>query len=360
VTERESDRVVALEQLRDEITRAISAQLSATRARARPRMRWVAPMIGAAIMLAAATVALVLGSGTLQPSAAQELERVARVASRRVSPPPLQPGEYWYTRSISTTPLPEALPHRHLSIELMQRVVTETWTARTGQGRVREVPLGRPTFLNMRDRQRWLAAGSPVMESYVGADNRTLRGGSVFPAGLSLFSYAQLQQLPADPKALLARLRDSFNTAERKRAPRLGRLTPQEESVGEFNTIEGLLLSPAPARVRAALYRAAARIPGVRYIGTTTDPLGRNGAAIELDTPGQSGGGGPQHGRVIYDPNTSALFAQLTDFGGPPHPGVYESESFVASGVVHSIRTIPTGLKPVGSATPLSKRLHPL
>jgi hypothetical protein len=359
MTENESSQVGALEELRDELTRAITNRESAIDRRSRAWRKRLAPAFLAIMVLGVVAVAVVLGSGSVQPSAAQELERVAEIAGRGVSPPRLQPGEYWYTRSVSTTPLPEALPGtRQHYIELMQRVVTETWTALAGLARMHDIPLGRPMFLTERDRQLWLAAGSPVMESYVGAANTIIRGRPGFPPGLYLFSYAQLQRLPTDPAALLARIREVFVAAERKRAPRLGRLTLAEQSVGEFNTIEGLLLSPTTAHVRAALYRAAALIPRVRYIGAITAPIGRHGVAIELDTPDQLGSGS-EHWRVVYDPNTGALLAQLTDFGGPPHPGIYQSESFIASGIVRSVHAIPASLKPVGPATPLKERLHP-
>ncbi len=354
MTDSALEHLDALKELRLELTQAIARQNQRSRTR---RPRALALVVAAAVVCAAVIAVLVEPRGTPQTLAARELERVAAVASRLNAPSVLQPGEYWYTRSEITTPLPESLPGRHPTyIELIQRVVTETWTSPTGLAHVATVPVGRPTFRSARDRQRWLAAGSPPMESFVGAQNQLLHGTDTFPPELPLFTYAQVKRLPTNPSKLLAQIREAFDRYEKRHAPAPRPLTSSEESTAELNTIEGLLFSPVSSAVRAGLYRAAARIPGIRYIGTTTDPLGRRGAAIELDTSGASG---PQHRRIIYDPQTSALLAELSDFGGPPHAGVYDAESFIASSVVPSATAIPPGLPPIGHGTPLAQRLHP-
>jgi len=41
---------------------------------------------------------------------------------------------------------------------------------------------------------------------------------------------------------------------------------------------------PAPATLRAALYRALALVPGVRLVGRVTDSVGRHGTAVGLCT----------------------------------------------------------------------------
>lgn len=53
----------------------------------------------------------------------------------------------------------------------------------------------------------------------------------------------------------------------------------------ELLTVIGDLLreDPVPARVRAALYRVAATIPGIRLLGPTHDGLGRPARAVALD-----------------------------------------------------------------------------
>jgi len=60
---------------------------------------------------------------------------------------------------------------------------------------------------------------------------------------------------------------------------------------------------PVPARARAGLYRAAAYIKGVRYVGPVRDELGRRGLAIELTSPGA------RH-RLVFDPKTSQVLVE--------------------------------------------------
>jgi hypothetical protein len=88
-------------------------------------------------------------------------------------------------------------------------------------------------------------------------------------------SYRLLQTLPTDPRALLALI----SRVERGHGP-----GPAAEA---FTTIGDLLRSTiAPPRVCAALYRAAALIPGVTLVADASDALGRHGVAVALTTGG--------------------------------------------------------------------------
>ena len=77
----------------------------------------------------------------------------------------------------------------------------------------------------------------------------------------------------------------------------------------ELFTISQLLQLPLTADVRAALYRVAASLPGVRYDGTARDALGRTGVAVSV---------GPRSHelRMIFDPNTGELLATTTTIHG--------------------------------------------
>ena len=85
-------------------------------------------------------------------------------------------------------------------------------------------------------------------------------------------TYRFLQTLPTDPHALL----------------RLIRQTDGHPAVDwwAFSTIGNLLYSGSPPAVTAALYRAAALIPGVTVIPDATDPIGRPGVAVALTFQG--------------------------------------------------------------------------
>jgi hypothetical protein len=63
-----------------------------------------------------------------------------------------------------------------------------------------------------------------------------------------------------------------------------GQLPPPEEA---FTTIGDLLREAiAPPRVSAALYRAAALIPGVTVVADATDAVGRHGVAVAMTVEG--------------------------------------------------------------------------
>ena len=68
-------------------TRAITNRESAIDRRSRAWRKRLAPAFLAIVVLGVVAVGVVLGSGSVQPSAAQELERVAEIAGRGVSPP---------------------------------------------------------------------------------------------------------------------------------------------------------------------------------------------------------------------------------------------------------------------------------
>jgi hypothetical protein len=83
-----------------------------------------------------------------------------------------------------------------------------------------------------------------------------------------------LQSLPTDPVALLSLIEQQMQ----------GQLPRPEEA---FTTIGDLLHEAiAPPRVSAALYRAAALIPGVTVVADATDAIGRHGVAVALTYQG--------------------------------------------------------------------------
>ena len=88
-------------------------------------------------------------------------------------------------------------------------------------------------------------------------------------------TYRLLQSLPTDPQVLLHRIR----------LLKTGGRSPDAEA---FGTIGDLIReSVMPPRVSAALYRAAALIPGVTVISSDTDAIGRPGVAVSLTVRGE-------------------------------------------------------------------------
>ena len=105
--------------------------------------------------------------------------------------------------------------------------------------------------------------------------------------GRRTISWAQLRDLPSRPGQLLAEItRVSAN---------LGQPLP----VAEFSTITGLLFeSPTPPALRAALFLAAARLPGVTVVRDAHDLLGRSADEVYI-RPGFAGNDGQA---LFFDP----------------------------------------------------------
>lgn len=92
------------------------------------------------------------------------------------------------------------------------------------------------------------------------------------PAGINRPTYRWLSSLPTDPDDLLAYLYAKTPTAQ-------GR----ERDQAVFEQIGSLLGGVMPPRTAAALYRAAAMIPGVTPDPRARDALGRRGLGIARD-----------------------------------------------------------------------------
>jgi hypothetical protein len=95
-----------------------------------------------------------------------------------------------------------------------------------------------------------------------------------YRGGMNDPTYRFLQSLATDPHALLSRIEQQMS----------GQLPQPEEA---FTTIGDLLREAiAPPRVSAALYRAAALIPGVIVVANATDAIGRHGVAVAMTYQG--------------------------------------------------------------------------
>lgn len=89
-------------------------------------------------------------------------------------------------------------------------------------------------------------------------------------------TYRYLESLPTDPGALLKKIYDETKGA----GP-----GPDQEA---FVTIGDLLREQlAPPKVSAALYKAAAKIPGVTVVGDAVDAAGRHGIAVARTHEGE-------------------------------------------------------------------------
>jgi hypothetical protein len=95
-----------------------------------------------------------------------------------------------------------------------------------------------------------------------------------YPGDVHDPTYRFLQRLPTSPQALLSLIEREMQ----------GQLPRPEEA---FTTIGDLIgQAIAPPAVSAALYRAAALIPGVTVIANATDAIGRHGVAVAFTYQG--------------------------------------------------------------------------
>jgi hypothetical protein len=121
------------------------------------------------------------------------------------------------------------------------------------------------------------------------------------------------------------------------------------DPAGLFSPIAQFLLLPTSPRLRAALFRVLAELPGVKLLGRQRDRLGRGGIAVAVTPPG-----GPDRVReeLLFDPATSNLLQTQTVLlstssasRGPSMPAgtVVGYTEFLSRGVVDSITQLPGG-----------------
>ncbi len=286
---------------------------------------------GLAALLAVALAAGLLprGAGGPAPAAAAVLDAAASTAASR-TPPPLEPGQFWYTRTkgknVDLLPRPAPPPRQFLAA---QPSIGEEWWGPTGVWRSRG-RYGNPIVLDP-DKAAWIAAGRPPLRT----NDRSwdLRGqqarrfmswpGVLFPRvdwNQQAWNHAaqRLQQLPTDPAALDRRLRDNARrdglrlpepeAREWCRRPiqtqRCLDLVEADANVDIFQAATWLLARPVtPPALRAALFRVLARLEGIRVLGATTDEEGRRGTAVAITFDGV------RH-ELLFDPSSSLLLAE--------------------------------------------------
>jgi hypothetical protein len=221
-----------------------AASRPATRRRRRPVITIAAT--GAAA-LAAVIVLTVLPSTTpgASPAAVRLLAEIATAAARQPAPP-VRGSQFWYI---------------------------ESWGAGLGC----DAATGRCVLDKPHESQIWQSVSNLCVTGLLREQGRAIplaydgnRQRCPDPGGVNDPTYRFLQSLPTDPHALLSLIERQMS----------GQQPPPEEA---FITIGDLLREAiAPPRVSAALYRAAALIPGVTVVPDATDAIGRHGVAVAM------------------------------------------------------------------------------
>jgi hypothetical protein len=335
----------------------LEALIVEARQRARRRRRRYATALLAAALAGAGVYMLVAHS------AGGPAGTVHITPGTGAGPQTFHPGQYWYTRTISSEH--EWLPAGGITIDRRGfthwhgphvlfdlRVSEETWVGVDGTIRDRMIVAG-VRFAYPADRAKWAAYGRPVPSfnnvwlGWMSHDGITV-GGDRFPPGQTvtwgewlgpsgwdvadgLFSYRQLVSLPTGSAALRARLRraeKSLAQRETRSGAEIQRLASATAPLSELSDIATLLTSPVPAAVRLALFHAAVTIPGARVNAHAHDALGRPGVAVSATA-------GLAFQRLIFNPRNGALLEDAPDV------------TVVAQGAVDSAYALPNGVRPI-------------
>jgi hypothetical protein len=213
---------------------------------------------GSAIAIAtagAAAIALALtllpgNASGASPAAVRLLAKIA-IAAARVPSPLVRDNQFWYIESWAAYQVCEGGSGSNCTMEKPhERQIWQSVSNQCVTGLVREDGQDTPLVFS---------------SNYL---HCPYRGNVNDP------SYRFLQSLPTDPHALLGLIERDMQ----------GQLPRPEEA---FTTIGDLIGEAiAPPQVSAALYRAAALIPGVTIIANATDAVGRHGVAVAFTYQG--------------------------------------------------------------------------
>jgi len=238
--------------------------------RRRFRGRKRARLVRVGLVVAAAAAAVVVldlphTSSTPGPpvAAAAVLEQLAQVAEAQPSLVPA-PGQYLYTAARSLTGSDTVL-RGGTYCQVSYAQYRQNWIAADGSGLFRE-----------QNGPGHLVGGSATACDSLPEISRRGSTSSTWSApGCLSISPIPLSKLPTNPAVLRARLLT-------------GKVEGGPPGPGEAFTQVGDLLreTDASPALRAALYRAAAGLRGVRNLGRVTDPTGQSGAALAIEEAG--------------------------------------------------------------------------
>ena len=294
-------------------------RVTSSHGRLRRRARLTLGASAAVMGLAAAAVAISIASqGGLPPAspgAVQLLAKVADAAARQPTPF-IRDSQYMYAETRDATlfsprqlqtmqPIKRGSFPRHL--HLKKPITTQIWMPVADvcrMGLERTIPPHGPAITS-----RFTGQGPGVKCPSIGSLNDA--------------TYRLLQTLPSDPHALLAMI----YRVERGHGP-----SPDQEA---FVTIDDLLRDKiAPPKATAALYRAAALIPGVTLVPDATDAIGRHGVAVAQAADGI-------RTELIFDKATLRLIGErsiMTSTGDST-----SATAIISQAIVDRLGQVPSG-----------------
>ncbi|MGW3497188.1 CU044_5270 family protein [Streptomyces sp. NPDC001020] len=248
------------------------------------------------------TTAVTGGGAPRTPEATQLLDRIA-LAAAETKQPAVRSGQFVYVESKVAYAGQSAAGG---SITMPPVHTRQVWLSADGSrpGLLREA--GRPDTP--------LGADAPVHT--LDGPGATPRPSSLGKQGPSIDdpTYEYVASLPTDPDALLKLIRNET------------RGQGQDPDQRAFTAIGDLLAETwAPPQVSSALYKAAAKIPGVTVIHAAADATGREGVAVARTAHGQQT-------QWIFDRTTYAFLGErsvLTEAGDAGPAGTVVGTSAV-------------------------------
>jgi hypothetical protein len=213
----------------------------------RPVIAIAAAGAALAAAVAAALVLTLLPANTpgASPAAARLLAKIATAAAGQPTPQ-VRDSQFWYIKSWVAGAECDAATGKCVLDQAHERQIWQSVSNLCVTGLLRE-------------------NGQNLPLPYVGSRQQCPDQG-----GVNDPTYRLLQSLPTSPSALLSLIERQMS----------GQQPPPQEA---FITIGDLLREAiAPPRVSAALYRAAALIPGVTVVADATDAIGRHGVAVAM------------------------------------------------------------------------------
>jgi hypothetical protein len=284
---------LTIEAARVELLRAISDAPGPPRARTRRARQTQRRRIVLALALTAAAVAIAGAFGATtasnpQTALAAAMDKLARIAAGQAWTGVPAVGQYMYTQSDGTTESDTMA--KNSECQIAQTDHRQIWIATNGAGAISET----------RDHSHFTSAADQAICARLGITDPSSQDSSwsnSFPPGGLSFPVHDWHSLSTDPAQLLTQLRTLDG----------GPPTAAEDFVhiGDF-----LRETDAPPAIRAALYDAAALIPGAKLMGPQTDPVGRAGLGVAFVTQQ-----GQLRSELIFDQQTAKLLAE--EYFGP-------------------------------------------
>jgi hypothetical protein len=294
----------------------------------RGRLTIAAPVAAAALVL---SIIGVPGASHSNPGTLPVLARVAEAAAAQPPPQPAMPYLYQKTQSRS---LSTAVWSKKLAWSFFVSETDEDWIAKNGFGRRHKV-VAPVKFVGPEDREAWEAAGRPGFQPHAWSgytEDEKLRPGS----SSNRIYERELSEVPTDPTEISEWLMEQVTKTHNGFSP----------AVRSLALVSEILNDPlATPELRAALYEAEGRVPGIESLGEVTDATGRPGVAIGAES---ANSGAPTRYSLIFDPKTSQVLATEQTMLKPPAafryektPVLSEAKLFIESGGTSSLSDKP-------------------